>query len=311
MDQNSTPIIKVPSRVVKSEPKKTKRRCMLDFSLPRVATKTVGGEIEDNVDSRLGSKKYPKTPERLLLSTPKCASTPGKRKSSWNDDHNRVKRAKTTENNSIVPLYEDYQLLGDSQLMRFSEQLLSFKSLYSDGIRRIGYCVSGQKIDELKKRLLKGEFEIHKNVILLIGTNDFIQKTDYQVMCSSYTQLLQFLKLKCSKIILMTVPPVAKFESDKKHWKLLQQFNQFIGSFIDGDFVNVIDLCSIFISYSNTVSMDYYEKQYIKPARPDLIHLNKKGFMMLRFMLDTHFLEANINNLMKPLKKKLFPDNSF
>lgn len=41
--------------------------------------------------------------------------------------------------------------------------------------RSIGYCVSGQKIDDLYSMLVSKKYKLHNNVILMIGTNDLRQ----------------------------------------------------------------------------------------------------------------------------------------
>lgn len=54
--------------------------------------------------------------------------------------------------------------------------------------RQIGYCVSGQKVEDLEQRLIENIIPLHENVILLIGTNNFLQ-------VSSYKNIISFLKL--------------------------------------------------------------------------------------------------------------------
>lgn len=44
--------------------------------------------------------------------------------------------------------------------------------MFIDRSRSIGYCVSGQKIQELYNLLVNKEYKLHHNVILMIGTND-------------------------------------------------------------------------------------------------------------------------------------------
>lgn len=67
------------------------------------------------------------------------------------------------------PYYKDHQLLGDSQFVRFSKQVLQTRSA---GSRSINYCISGQTILGLYDKLVKKEYKLHNNVIVLIGTND-------------------------------------------------------------------------------------------------------------------------------------------
>lgn len=44
--------------------------------------------------------------------------------------------------------------------------------MFVDVRSSIGYCISGQKIQGLYNMLIKKEYKLHKNVIVMIGTND-------------------------------------------------------------------------------------------------------------------------------------------
>ncbi|XP_018331749.1 uncharacterized protein LOC108741433 [Agrilus planipennis] len=194
-----------------------------------------------------------------------------------------------------VPLYKGYQLIGDSQLLRFAEQMLDMKknviypSLENGKSRRIGYCVSGQNLNDLKRRLLEGEYKIHKNVIVLIGTNDMLQKTSICAMFESFEKILSILKKSANKIVFLTVPPVPKIHS-KHVLKILTDFNKYIIEKADGKTVFVVDLSSHYVGYDNQVMNDYYESSFFD-GRPDLIHLNKKGFKFLRDILDVNYFD--------------------
>lgn len=74
-------------------------------------------------------------------------------------------------------------MIGDSQLVRFSEQILNgrriIQSIPGQGKRsQIGYCVSGQKIGDLLAMLEDRDFSLGDKVIMLIGTNDITYVTN-------------------------------------------------------------------------------------------------------------------------------------
>lgn len=70
------------------------------------------------------------------------------------------------------PLYRNHQLMGDSQFVRFSKQILQERA--GDN-RQIGYCISGQTIEDLYNLLARKVFPIHEYVMILIGTNNFVR----------------------------------------------------------------------------------------------------------------------------------------
>ncbi|GJQ83900.1 hypothetical protein Trydic_g19840 [Trypoxylus dichotomus] len=230
---------------------------------------------------------------RDIILAKKSRSAPIRKHSSSIDIINRKRRLSFDD--YMVPRYKNYQLLGDSQCVRYAEQMLGMHACTSlttgTKSRYIGYCVSGQKIQDLEHRLSNRNYEVHSKVIMMIGTNDLIQRTDVQRMCETYKVLLNRLTKRCSKIVLVTVPPVPKLEKDLKHWETLRYFNLFIQSKVDNSKIFAIDLCTLFIGYNNSVAHDYFERTFYPGNRLDLIHLNLKGFKMMKAALDTHYFD--------------------
>ncbi|KAB0799495.1 hypothetical protein PPYR_07375 [Photinus pyralis] len=188
-----------------------------------------------------------------------------------------------------VPMYNGFQLVGDSQLVRFHNQVLSKGEGFA---RSLGYCVSGQKIADLETRIRTKPYTICDKIILLIGTNDFTHKTPMAAMCDSYDSILKLLQENgANKIILLTVPPVARMKDRKMHWTMLKRFNEHIMSLKKDEIVYPFDLASVFISYDNSVIMQCYEEKYTD-GKTDLVHLNRIGFKFLQFILDIN-MESN------------------
>lgn len=114
------------------------------------------------------------------------------------------------------PLYRNHQLMGDSQFVRFSKQILhersggctyfiKFKQIQQFFVadnRNIGYCVSGQKIEDLYNLLIHKAFEIHEHVIILIGTNNLTRVSFSELFIMYFTKKFYSISVltKCRKI---------------------------------------------------------------------------------------------------------------
>ncbi|XP_034243721.1 uncharacterized protein LOC117646704 isoform X1 [Thrips palmi] len=121
-----------------------------------------------------------------------------------------------------------YQLIGDSMLLRFSQQILRQPPILSESIRFLGYCVSGQRIGDLLKRLKSGFYHIGSNVVLMIGTNDLVKNCQAEQMIHELRRVLDYLCTKAEKIVVLTLPPVPLHEHYTHHWTRLNKYNDFI-----------------------------------------------------------------------------------
>ncbi|KAK5643387.1 hypothetical protein RI129_007232 [Pyrocoelia pectoralis] len=194
-----------------------------------------------------------------------------------------IKKAKEKPTHTKKGMYKGFQLIGDSQLLRFACQYL-----HGCRSRELGYCVSGQKIAELAERLEQKAYTISNKVIMLIGTNDFTYRTPLDNMYHSYNAIVKLLKENgTNKLILLTVPPIPKLDDSKKHWRELETFNDYIMTLKEEGKIYVFDLATVFISYNNTSNVDCYERTY-NDGRMDLVHLNRSGFKYLKFVLDSN-----------------------
>uniref|UniRef100_A0A8D8S1L1 OSK domain-containing protein n=1 Tax=Cacopsylla melanoneura TaxID=428564 RepID=A0A8D8S1L1_9HEMI len=130
------------------------------------------------------------------------------------------------------PLFQNYQLIGDSQLVRFSEVFLSCKRVFFPGSSgRVGYCVSGQRAAQLATHLSAKLWPVYKNVILMIGTNDILSNTDHTEWKASIESILDlFVKYSVRNVIVCTVPPVPKLWHTVQHWTLLVEYNEILKS---------------------------------------------------------------------------------
>lgn len=59
-------------------------------------------------------------------------------------------------------------------------------------------------------------------------------------MMDNYTKLLNYLKSKVKRIVLITVPPIPRLQDKFNHWVKLDKFNQFILSQAYGKFSKIV-----------------------------------------------------------------------
>ncbi|KAG8319090.1 hypothetical protein J6590_098745, partial [Homalodisca vitripennis] len=203
-----------------------------------------------------------------------------------------VSNSSTSSHNVVYePGLVDHQLIGDSQFCRFGEQLLGLRRVPTpNSSGRIGICVSGQTISDLHKRVKEKFYPISNKIILMIGTNDFLKDADISTMCGELSALIKTLQETVTSIILLTLPPIPKLEKKygPSHFKLLEKYNSHIRSLENEDCVRIADICPLYMSSSprQKCIMHLFERFFSgRTRRPDFIHLNRKGLIMLRRQL--------------------------
>ncbi|KAK7867463.1 hypothetical protein R5R35_009773 [Gryllus longicercus] len=208
---------------------------------------------------------------------------------SFNDDSyaSIVKKRKISPH----PLLDGYQLIGDSLLLRFAEQVLFERCIYDNGMRYLGLCVSGQTIEELKERVENKFSPVGEKIILLIGTNNILQGASADDMRDSLVELLDLLDERAKRIVILTLPPIPKLENDGRFWYKFNSYNGFIKTLnIKRENVTVKDISQLFLE-EGYCNMDYFERWYDRlQRRPDLIHLNRAGLLKIK----THLLKNNV-----------------
>ncbi|KAK7586054.1 hypothetical protein V9T40_003930 [Parthenolecanium corni] len=145
------------------------------------------------------------------------------------------------------PVFNGYQLIGDSQFLRFAERVLHLKRKENKGLSCLGLCVSGQKISDLMYRVKWDFAGVSEKVVVMIGTNDLLRGTSFEVMRTNLELLLNMLTIEAKKVILLTVPPVPKLKEDKDHWDRLKKYNEYIKELEDNVKIFVADAYSEFI----------------------------------------------------------------
>lgn len=183
-------------------------------------------------------------------------------------------------------LFRNHQLIGDSQFVRFAEQIIFSCTIKN---RKIQYCVSGQTTSDLYNLLNAGGSPIHNSVILMIGTNDLVKRKNLIQAKIMFERTVNLLRVKAERIVLFTLPPVALYEDDPTHWEMLYSLNNFILSFGNSNDVIVVDIMKKMLLKKFKVNLNFYEKVYGKSDKPDLIHLNREGFQVIKKLLDEDY----------------------
>lgn len=182
------------------------------------------------------------------------------------------------------PTFLGYQLVGDSLLLRFAEQILFRRCIYNDGLRYLGLCVSGQTIQELTQRVESKFSPLGERIVLLIGTNNMLRDHDIKTMKASLEELLTVLLKTTRKVVMLTLPPIPKLENNENFWNKLNEYNSFVIQ-LSKKYSNVFveDISDLYLNENQECDMDYFERWFDKfQRRPDRIHLNKSGLVRLR-----------------------------
>jgi len=195
--------------------------------------------------------------------------------------------------------------LGDSQLVRFSKQCLNFQSQLICGKWTAGLCRGGQTIAELNQNIKQNCEKMSSNVLLMIGTNDFLKYKSKNEIINDYKSLIETLVKSTRNIIVLTIPPIPKLAlSNKEHFKKLEQVNAFIHSLACLKQIQVVDLTNQFIDSRDESGCRrnlYEETIYLSNRQlPDLVHLNKKGFLTVKKIIDNHCQSSKKSELAQP-----------
>lgn len=132
--------------------------------------------------------------------------------------------------------------------------------------------------------LLNSDWDIRtKKIVLLIGFNDFKYRSEKEVfknLAEIKNRLISLFKLKSNNIIVLSLLPVdknryvlnQKIRNLNKRLKAHSQENAFI----------YLDVHSLFIEDINNETYKFY--------MPDLVHLNKEGYLKLSKFLNSKLI---------------------
>lgn len=204
--------------------------------------------------------------------------------------HKRIPHTAISSTSRGFPLFQTYQLIGDSLLMRFAFQILHYRVqneyfYSSQPVRHIGLCVSGQTVAELYQRLRRTKY-IHTNVILLVGTNNALRKQSVKQTSRNFRKVIRELRAKGAiRLKICKLPPIPKYDNFKPVKQWVSTFNQNLNYYKRFTDCKVIDTFTLFHAHCERNS--FFERYY-RNKRPDRIHLNRRGLMRLQQTLVTH-----------------------
>lgn len=191
----------------------------------------------------------------------------------------------------LQPAYRGYQLIGDSNLVRFASKFCS--NIVGERFpRQLGLCVSGQRAKSLIFHLHTSE--VLPKVAVMIGTNDALhinrhealKKDIKQTLRATFSQLAKYLSLRCRDVLFLTIPPIPAHAKCDAH---VSYINTTISSVCSGyGNISVVDLCSKLKGVDGKVNVSLFESTMGPPGwqREDLIHLNHQGHLVLKGCLD-------------------------
>lgn len=194
---------------------------------------------------------------------------------------------------SPEPSYRGFQLLGDSNLVRFAVRYGAYHQSPRDKYpKQLGLCVSGQSACGLLLQLKK-EDHLLPNVICMVGTNDVLSLLHLQQykkqatfgVRGSMLNLIKHLSSRCNQVLFVTIPPIPAHPNSSMY---TDRLNRFIAGSGAQPNVRVINMADKFLSQDGQINTNLFEAVMGPPGnqRQDLIHLNFQGQVLLRECLD-------------------------
>ncbi|KAJ1518936.1 hypothetical protein ONE63_011453 [Megalurothrips usitatus] len=206
----------------------------------------------------------------------------------------RQPRRGLEEDESVaVPLWNDFQLIGDSIMSRLARRCCPSSTPVFNAqshTRQLGAIVHGQTVSQLGHVLSKPKRPaLHNQGIMLIGTNDLIKKVPLESTKQGLEKVIENLCSQMEKLILMTVPPIPRqAEKDAKHLESVRALNECIKSVAAAandklqptQRVFVLETEKCFVDSQDNIKNHLYERVF-PSGDVDKIHPNADGLRCL------------------------------
>ena len=222
----------------------------------------------------------------------------------------------TIPGSGIGPHYKNYQLLGDSNLLRFTVQVSGSRVekewfLSKKEVRHSGFCVSGQSVDQLLRRVKEGSHLIGSQVLVMIGTNSVRRRISLKNVIDRFKKLVKVLKnIGVKKLTLCSILPLPKYKKRRIVWDRIIAFNRVVKWTAKRFACGFLNVFGHFAVRDSTIKPShpnwhcirtkffqrwYGKKRLIREKRgklaqrkiTDLIHLNAKGITELQRLFDS------------------------
>lgn len=169
-------------------------------------------------------------------------------------------------------------LLGDSQIIRLSEAWRNSRISTATNIQVTEVIAeSGCSISRLKALIKSRRPRLEGATLIFIATNDISQDRDLEQMKGDYLALLRIVPKFMSsngKLFITQIPSFPKYKHEQQRINKIDGLNIFLSTLTSSK-VSVIRW-----EFAEPLSA-YFESTIGARRRPDLIHLNNKGFQLL------------------------------
>lgn len=208
-------------------------------------------------------------------------------------ERQRQQGAQSSGQQAPAPIFENYQLIGDSMISRISPIRAKYNAQKA---KQIGYIVHGQTCSQLH-RLIKSKScpPLAKRLAILIGTNDALKNVPLECTKNALIAVLKCFK-ESDSIVLMTIPPIPRLDSQEK----VDGINALIKE-VAKDNVHVFDLHKLFVDESGNPKMGLFQRTF-QSGDIDLIHFNKEGQSLVKTKLSEFFKAIEVATGLQQLK---------
>src|SRR5436190_7413948 len=180
------------------------------------------------------------------------------------------------------------QCMGSSH----SRRLVEYLGKSDKGLKCIAsLSISGVRICELKKRfkIEHVEFTADVPLVVFVGGNDILNGVAVEIVKGQYLSLVRLIRRKLPNITLFLIclPIFPRSTNKPTEVESLQNFNLFLNS-LSNDRTFTIAL-KLYVR-----SPDNFHRFYSRSNRPDLLHLNARGYEVLVGLLLPHYKNKSV-----------------
>ncbi|XP_046603057.1 maternal effect protein oskar-like [Neodiprion virginianus] len=212
----------------------------------------------------------------------------------------RVADNKDAEEVLLEPLVNGHQLIGDDFFLQLAIKNFGAQPWKPEARAGIecGLCISGQTIDDCRRRLEKTQF-LSGKITILLGAVDVFRGHSLEKMVRDMKNLLDVCRdrFNLTEVTLCTIPPLANYSVRCNLSKLsvLYSFNNWIKLHSqyspDDSYIhhyNVIDVFSKFTDGNNRTLYDYFQidARMVSGCRYPHVLWNAKGRRLAISMLE-------------------------
>ena len=146
--------------------------------------------------------------------------------------------------------------------------------------------ISGARVLDIKRKFKQENVNFRADVPLLIfiGGNDILNGAEVDQVKIQYLSLVRLLRRRLAKIFLFLIclPIFPRSLNNNTEVNKLLNFNLFLNSL--GNNTTIIIPLNLHLT-----SIEHFHQFYPKSSRPDLLHLNHKGYQVLLDLITAHY----------------------